>query len=253
MTRSLRFIVGTAAAGLLALGVAPSPAGAHISADKAEVAAGSYTQVSFTVPHGCDDAATTALVFGIPEAILNAAPQVRPGWDVSAPKVPLETPVEDTSVTERVAEITFTAQPGNELPSAFRDVFTIGFQAPDTPGEELLFPITQVCGDTSIDWAEPVVEGEDEPEHPAVVVAIGESQGDGHGHGGAASDEEEGDGHGEGDAGDDGDDTAATASDASPADDGDDGATRAMAIGGLALGAVGVAVGGAALAKARRG
>ncbi len=152
-----RIGLGLVGAGLLALAAGALPAGAHISGDKGEVPAGAYTQVTFTVPHGCEDEPTTAIAIPIPEAILNAAPQVVAGWDAETTITALDEPVETAHgehQTERVSEITWTAQPGNELPSPFRQVFTVGFQAPETPGEDLVFPIVQSCPTAETAWIE---------------------------------------------------------------------------------------------------
>lgn len=241
---SHRIGLGLVGAGLLALAAGALPAGAHISGDKGEVPAGAYTQVTFTVPHGCEDEPTTTLAIQIPEAILNAAPQVVAGWDVETTITALDEPVETAHgepQTERVSEITWTAQPGNELPSPFRQVFTVGFKAPDTPGEDLVFPIVQSCPTAETAWIEVPVEGEEEPEHPAVVVAVGEAEGDGHGGGDAEEATEE-----NGDA----EETATTEAASSDADS-DDGSSDGMAIAGVVMGGLGLAAGGVALVKGR--
>jgi uncharacterized protein YcnI len=237
---SHRIGLGLVGAGLLALASGALPAGAHVTGDKGEVPAGAYTQVTFTVPHGCEDEPTTAIAVQIPEAILNAAPQVVAGWDVETTITALDEPVETAhgeDQTERVSEITWTAQPGNELPSPFRQVFTVGFKAPDTPGEDLVFPIVQACPTAETAWIEVPADGEEEPEHPAVVVAVGEAEGDG--HGGDTEETEDGDAE----------ETAAT--EASSADDPDDGGSDGLAVAGVVMGGLGLAAGGAALVKGR--
>lgn len=184
--RIARIGLGLLGTGALALGLA-LPAGAHVTADKSEVPAGGYTQVSLTVPHGCGDLPTERLSVAIPEGILNAAPQVVAGWDVETTISDLDEPVDGghgETQTERVSEIIWTAQPGNELESAYREVFTIGFQAPDTPGETLAFKTVQHCpgGETSA-WTEDTVEGEEEPDNPAPFVVVGAAEAGGHGGG----------------------------------------------------------------------
>ena len=249
--RPARIGLGLLGAAALAFGLS-APAGAHISGDKSEVPAGGYTQVTFTVPHGCDDSPTTALAFQIPEGIVNAAPQVLPGWDVETTMEDLAEPIEGEgeAQTERVSEITWTAEAGNELPPHFRQVFTIGFQAPDTAGEDLVFPVIQTCVEGETAWIEEPVEGEDEPEHPAIVVAVGEAEADGHGHGAGEEDEAD-EGHDEGAEDGAADEAAADPVAASSADDSDDGGSDALGIGGLVLGALGLAAGGTALLRTR--
>lgn len=231
-------------AGALVLGLG-SPASAHIGTDVDSVPAGAYTAVSFTVPHGCDGSPTRELAFSIPDGIDNAAPQVVAGWDIATTEEPLEEPAEGGhgDATTRVSEIVFTAQAGNELPDAFREVFTIGFQAPDAEGDTLLFPVVQRCTEGETAWIEETEDGAEEPDHPAPVVTVSESTGDGHGHG--ADDAEDGD-----DA--DAEVAAATAGTAaSSSDDGDSGDGNGLAVGGLVLGALGLAAGGTALVRTR--
>jgi len=242
---SHRIGLGLVGAGLLALAAGALPAGAHISGDKGEVPAGGYTQVTFTVPHGCEDEPTSAIAISIPEAILNAAPQVVAGWDAETIITALDEPVETAHgepQTERVSEITWTAQPGNELPSPYRQVFTVGFKAPETPGEDLVFPIVQSCPTAETAWIEVPVEGEEEPEHPAVVVAVGEAEGDGHDAEEAEAEETAADGESASDT---------TEAQVADADDSDDGGSDGLAIAGVVLGGLGLAAGGTALVRGR--
>lgn len=246
-----RLTLGLLGAGALALGLA-TPASAHVTGDKDSVPAGGYTQVTFTVPHGCEESPTKQLAVQIPEGILNAAPQVLAGWDVETTMEPLEAPVESShgeEQTERVGEITWTAQPGNELPGPFRQTYTVGFQAPDAEGERLFFKVVQTCVEGETAWIEETAEGDEEPEHPAPFVdVVAAEEG---GHGAAASDEEE---PATTEAADDGAATEESAADpvtASTSSDDDGGSSDGLAIGGLVLGALGLAAGGAALVKTR--
>jgi uncharacterized protein YcnI len=247
-TAARRLALGLLGAGALALGLA-TPAGAHITGDTDAVPAGAYTQVTFTVPHGCEESPTRQLAVQIPEGILNAAPQVLAGWDVETTMEPLDAPVESShgeEQTERVGEITWTAQPGNELPAPFRQTFTVGFQAPEAEGERLFFKIVQSCVEGETAWIEETAEGDEEPEHPAPFVDVVAPEEDGHG---AAEDEPA-----TTEAPDDGaasEEAAAEPVAASTSSDDDGGSSDGLAIGGLVLGALGLAAGGAALIKTR--
>lgn len=243
MTTARRLALGLLGAGALALGLA-IPASAHVTGDRDTVPAGGYTQVAFTVPHGCEESPTRQIAVQIPEGILDAAPQVLAGWDVETTTEALDEPVESSDgeqQTERVGEITWTAQPGNELPSPYRQVFTVGFKAPETVGERLFFKIVQTCTEGETAWIEETAEGDEEPEHPAPFVdVVAADEGDGH----AAAEEEEPT------------TTATTEAAGEPvaaSSDGsdDDGSSDGLAIGGLVLGALGLATGGAALIKTR--
>lgn len=239
--RAIRIAAATAtgAAALILLGA--GPASAHVSADKAEVPAGGFTSVGFTVPHGCEESPTTAIAIQIPEGIYNASPQVHPGWDITVEQETLAPPVtgaHGNEISERPSVITFTAQPGNALPNGYRDVFNIGFQAPDTPGETMFFPIVQTCEAGEMAWIEQWDGDGEEPEHPAPAVVIGEAEGAGHGHSGEEAE-------GEGKETVDGERASSTTADNSDSSTG-------IAIAGLAVGALGLVTGAAALLRTRK-
>jgi hypothetical protein len=88
--------------------------------------------------------------------------------------------------------------------------------------------------------------GEEEPEHPAVVVAIGEAEGDGHG---GSSDDMAEDGDAEQTSADG--EAAAAATDTSSSSSDDDGGSDGLAIAGVVLGGLGLAAGGTALVRSR--
>ena len=60
--------------------------------------------------------------------------------------------------------------------------FTLGFQAPDTPGEYLFFKTIQTCAVGETAWIEEYTGEGEEPEHPAPAVLVTEAGEDGHGH-----------------------------------------------------------------------
>jgi uncharacterized protein YcnI len=186
-------------------------AGATLLALSAPLAAsahdGSYSLLTFSVGHGCDGSATTGITIDVPEAIESVTPTVNPGWDV--------TPLTD-------GQVTYTAL--TPLADGLRTTFELSLQIPADAavGDTLAFPVLQSCEVGETDWAEPVVEGEAEPAHPAPAVTVTAATGEaGHDHG-------------------DTDDTAAagSASDAG----GDDVLARVLGIGGLVVGAVGLVV-----------
>jgi uncharacterized protein YcnI len=251
MTTARRLALGLLGAGALALGLA-APASAHVTGDKDTVPAGGYTQVTFTVPHGCEEAATDTVAIQVPEGILNAQPRVLAGWDVETTMEALDEPVESShgeAQTERVGEITWTAQPGNELPSAYRQDYVVGFQTPDAEGERLYFKVVQGCGDAETAWIEETTDGAEEPEHPAPYVDVVAAEGDGHGAATdeATTDEEQTEAD---DVGDGADEVAAEPVAASTGSD--DGGSDGLAIAGLVAGVLGLAAGGVALLKTRQ-
>lgn len=220
-----------------------SPAGAHVSPDKDEVPNDAYTDVTLSVGHGCEESPTTELTVHIPEDVSNVTPMVKSGWEVEKVEEELDEPLEGPhgdEITERVTEVVFTADDGNELPDGFRDTFTIGFRTTFTEtGDYLFFKSIQTCEEGENAWIEEYVEGVtegEEPEEPSPVLLVG-----------AAEEEEGAEPEAEGAAADGaaGDENEQAAS--ADAADGDDDDSTGIAVAGIVVGALGLAVGGTAL------
>lgn len=240
MRRPLLMTAATLAATLLVAG----PASAHVSATPSEGASGGYARFAFRVPHGCDGAPTDEVAIQMPAGVVSVKPEFVPGWDAVAEIGPYDEPVElhGEELTEGVQSVTWTAQPGQELPDDHFREFGLSVKLPDgEAGDALYFPTVQSCPDGSeIAWIE-IPSGDEEPESPAPSVTLTTAD-DAHGH----------------DAGDDEDDEpvvhdtataeSAPAGLAAAEDDGPD----ALTIVALAVGLLGLVVGGAGLAIARR-
>ena len=98
-----RLAGATGAAAALVCGSA-ALAGAHVSVSPSEGTAGSYSVLTFSVPHGCDGSPTTRVAIQIPEQLLTVTPSVHPNWTVETVMVDLDSPVTDshgTEITER--------------------------------------------------------------------------------------------------------------------------------------------------------
>ncbi len=162
-----RTIIGTSLAVLagasLAL-AAPLSASAHVSASASSTAAGSYTIVTISVPHGVEAESTSIVTIEIPESIAGVTPTVNPNWTITK-----------TLDGERVAEVVYTAI-GAGLPTDQRDTFELSLQLPEgQPGDVVEFRTTQ----TSPTGATVVWEGDDVPS----VVLTAASAVDGHSSG----------------------------------------------------------------------
>lgn len=207
---------------------APLSASAHVSASASSTAAGSYTVLSFSVPHGCEASPTEIVTISIPESVPSVTPTVNPNWTV-------EKVSGDAADPDRVTEVVYTAI-DEPLASDLRDVFELSFRVPDgTEGERLEFPTVQTCTEGTAEWA-----GEDAPAFDDTAAVA-----DAHGGSAAHSDPSETDA-GEVDA------VAAGTSDASgaaTAAGSDDGLARVLGGAGLALGAGAL---GVSLVSARR-
>lgn len=160
---SLAAVAGTA----LALAI-PAAAHAHVSASASSTAAGSYTVVTFSVPHGCEASPTQVVTIDIPESIPSVTPTVNPSWSVAK----ITEPAADGE-GDRVTQVVYTSLTGG-LPSDLRDTFELSLLLPEgEEGDIVEFPVTQTCTEGSVTW-----EGEDVP-----AITLTAATGDAHGHG----------------------------------------------------------------------
>ena len=121
--------------GAIVLGVA-APASAHVTISASTTAAGAFTVLTVSVPHGCDGSSTTEVAIQIPEQINAVTPTRNPLWEVDKQVEQLDPPVTDAhgnEITERVATVTYTAT--TPLPEGYRDAFELSLQLPDQEGE----------------------------------------------------------------------------------------------------------------------
>jgi uncharacterized protein YcnI len=223
-SRSVRRLVLGATAGVALALAAPLAASAHVGVSPDTTAVGSYANLTFAVPHGCDGSSTTEVRITIPEDVITVTPTVNPNWDVV--EVPSETDPDYT------AAVVYTAK--TPLADGLRDTFTLSVPLPDgEPGDVLAFPVLQTCETGSTSWDEETVDGEEEPEHPASIVTLTEASDDAHGHGAANTDDaagSEGTGAGE---------TAGAAA-ASAMSDPATGTAVGLGVAGLVVGLAGV-------------
>ncbi|HRN28363.1 MAG TPA: YcnI family protein [Terrimesophilobacter sp.] len=235
MKTGIKAALAVAAGTALSLS-APLAASAHVTVDPTATGAGSYTVLTFAIPHGCDGSATTSISISIPEQVASVTPTVNPGWDVSL-----------TRDGDRVVTVDYTAH--TPLPNELRDTFELSLRLPDgAVGDTLAFPVLQSCVEGSVDWAslEPGAAA------PAPVVALTESTGGGHDHNDTHSvtDDQTSTGNDHDDHGEHGEHGEAAESGAHAAAPTVDSLARIFGVAGLAVGAAGIVV---AVAALRRG
>jgi len=141
------------------LGLAASPALAHVGVTPKAADAGSYQVLRFGVGHGCEDQATTALRIEIPPGVLSARPQPKPGWTLQIERSSAE--------GSAVASVTWRGA----LPADQFDEFLIQVHLPDRPGP-LAFPAVQSCGAAEVRWTEPASPSGERPKRPAPTVLL---------------------------------------------------------------------------------
>lgn len=174
-SRILSVAAGAAVATVATLGLA-APASAHVTVATANTVAGSYTVLTFSVPHGCEGQPTTEVAIQIPEPILAVTPTVNPNWEVEKVMTDLAEPVADAhgnEVTERVSEVVYTAT--TPLPEGYRDAFELSLRLPEeTAGQTLYFPVVQTCTEGEHPWIQIAEEGQDpdELDEPAPFIEV---------------------------------------------------------------------------------
>ncbi len=158
---------------LVAIGLAfvamSGQAGAHVSTEPKQAAAGAYQAVRFQVGHGCHDiAATTGVRIEMPPGLGAARPQPKAGWTLTI----------EHDQGGGVSAVTWTGR----LPPDEFDEFTVFIRTPSAPGP-LYFPAVQTCGEETEQWIEIPDPGEGRLSHPAPSLQLGPAATDGgHNH-----------------------------------------------------------------------
>ncbi len=227
--RTLRSAVAAGAvvaASLLAAG----PAAAHVTIPEPGEQGG-FSLVTLRVPNERDDASTVTLEVQLPtdHPLGLVRVQPKPGWTVEVTTRTLDEPVVvfGEERTEVVDTVTWT---GGEIGVDQFDDFTLQVGPLPDDVDELVFPAIQTYSSgEEVAWIEPPVEGTEEPEHPAPVLALVAPA-----DGGPTP-------------------TTEVAVDAEAASDGgDDGGTDGVAVAALVVGIAAALLGGAAWVSGRR-
>ncbi len=207
-----------AGAGLLLAVVTPLAASAHVTVAPNSAAAGSWTLLNVKVPNESATAVTNKVELSLPTdtPILNVSYVPVTGWTTKLVQETLPTPVKigENTITEAVTKVVWTASPGFEISAGQLQVFPLSLgPIPDTG--KLVMPAEQTYSDgTVVSWS----ETSETAEHPAPVLYVNDAPTGGHSQPAAAS-------------------TTA------------DTIARGLGIGGLVLGAIGAALGIAALRR----
>jgi uncharacterized protein YcnI len=163
-------------------------AAAHVTVNPSEVAAGSFSKLTFRVPNESATAGTVGLTVTLPADHPFAYVSVKavPGWSVVPTKTTLPAPVTEGDITikEAVTTVTWTADAGTQIgPGEFAE-FDIS-AGPVPAVESLELPTTQNYSDgTVVEWNEPTPASGEEPEHPVPTLTVSPAAEEGaeHGH-----------------------------------------------------------------------
>ncbi|MDQ1720288.1 MAG: hypothetical protein QOI26_22 [Pseudonocardiales bacterium] len=251
--RLTRRLLGTGALamGLVAAGAGVASAHVTVSAPGA-TPGGSDTVITFRVPNE-STARTVGLKVRMPSEtpIASVLVQPKPGWSATVSRSKLGSPIktDDGEITEVISEIDWkVSAPSQGIgPGQFDEFVVLAGQLPDAAS--LTFKAIQSYSDGStVSWIEePAPDSSAAPEHPAPVLNLGGgSSSSGSATGGSS--ERASPGSQSGSASPSGFSSHAESGAAQPAD----AASKATAVTGIVLGALGVLLGLAALAVAAR-
>lgn len=149
-------------------------AAAHAGLTPASAANGSSVRIAITIPHGCDGAPTDTVRIALPEGLVDARPQVKPGWALAITKGDYQKTynVHGSPVTAGAVAIEWS---GGAVPDDAFDEFVIqgtlqGFDAET----DLPFIVTQLCGAASVSWDQLAAPGENAHAlpHPAPLLKV---------------------------------------------------------------------------------
>ncbi|HEU0206432.1 MAG TPA: YcnI family protein [Pseudolysinimonas sp.] len=163
------------AAALLAI-AAPLSASAHVSLEQNTATPGSFTTLTFRVPNeAADGASTNKLTVTLPtgKSLLESVSYIPvPGWTTELVTTKLDRPIVegDSTITEAVTRVVWTAKPGSEYGPASEGQFSLFVGAIPDVGR-LSLPTEQGYTDGSvISWS-----GADGSEHPAPVLYVNDA------------------------------------------------------------------------------
>ena len=146
----------TMLASALIASIGASQALAHITLERKEVPVGSFYKAVFSVPHGCEGAATVKVSVQIPEGVISVKPMVKPGWTLEVKRgdyASLYSYLHGAKLTHGAKEITWS---GGNIPDAYYDEFVMQtFIAGELPpNTTLYFPVIQTCEKGEHRWVE---------------------------------------------------------------------------------------------------
>lgn len=172
-------LLGAWAAGFLGAGAAV----AHVSVSSPAAVQGGYASVTFKVPTESDTASTTGLKVQLPPDQPLASVSVLPtyGWTHTMTKAKLATPISsgDATISEAVSVIEWKADSDRTAikPGEFNQ-FTISV-GPLPKAPSMTFKAIQTYSDGEVvSWIEEAAAGSAaEPEHPAPVLTLAPASG----------------------------------------------------------------------------
>jgi uncharacterized protein YcnI len=179
MLRALLRRTGMAVAGAVAgVVLLEGVAAAHVTVVSPDMPAkGGDAEIVLRTPNEADTASLVKVKLDLPlgTPLSNAAPLPVPGWTVQVTMTNLKTPVRmaHDTVTQAVASIVWTAQPGQGTPASDFQSFSFWTEGLPDNTSTLVFAATQTYSDGSVvAWNQATPPGGTMPDHPAPTLAL---------------------------------------------------------------------------------
>ena len=173
-----RVIVASAlAAGLVCAAALPAWAHVTVTPDSAPKGA-SDIEITFRVPNEESTASTTKLQIAVPSnpPLLNALAQSVPGWTASVTTTHLAKPIQtdDGPVTDVVSEVDWTADSvANGIKPGDFGKFEILVGTLPSTGDQIVFKALQTYSNRDVvRWIDPVTPNGPEPDHPTPILNL---------------------------------------------------------------------------------
>jgi periplasmic copper chaperone A len=152
----------------------PAVAGAHVTLQPQEGAAGAFVVENVRVPNEDEQAGTTKVSVEFPPGFAEVSFEPVQGWKVDVKKTKLAQPIttdEGDKLTEQVSQVTWSG--GRIGPGEFQD-FPVSLQLPDKAGSTLTFKAVQTYDNGKVvRWI-----GPPDAEEPAPQVKVTAAEGE---------------------------------------------------------------------------
>ena len=162
------------------VGLAASPAWAHVEVDPSSEPRGSAATFAFRAPNEEQGASTVRLdvQFPLNPPFANVLVEQKPGWTFTTQRSPLPKPIttDDGTFTSAVTEVTWVAASGGGTPPGAFDRFTV-FATVPAKGSKVTFKAIQTYSNGDVvRWIETPTKGAPKPDHPAPVLTLTKAQ-----------------------------------------------------------------------------
>jgi uncharacterized protein YcnI len=154
-----------------------TPAFAHVTTDPGSAPQGGEITLGFRVPNEQTNVNVTQVEVDLPTdtPLLGVDTEPLAGWTAKVAQVNLNPPVQtdDGPVTQAVSQIIWTADAGGvTAPGQFQEFYILVQQLPDK-ASQVIFKALQTYSDgTIVRWIDPVVAGQEAPDHPTPILTL---------------------------------------------------------------------------------